>query len=79
MQRPSVLPSKNSWYSLLSEARSTPGPLRGPEGLCQKEISPDIIENRTRDLPACSTVPQPTASPRGPGHHKSVQSTSAYR
>jgi hypothetical protein len=24
----------------------------------------DIIGNRTRDLPACSTVPQPTAPPR---------------
>jgi hypothetical protein len=26
--------------------------------------SNDTIENRTRDLPACSAVPQPTASPR---------------
>jgi hypothetical protein len=31
-----------------------------PEGLC------DSIENRTRDLPACSAVPQPTAPPRDP-------------
>jgi hypothetical protein len=28
--------------------------------------SNDISENRLRDLPACSTVPQPTAPPRAP-------------
>jgi hypothetical protein len=28
--------------------------------------SNDIIGNRTRDLPACSAVPQPTALPRAP-------------
>ena len=28
--------------------------------------SNDIIGNRTRDLPACSAVPQPTAPPRAP-------------
>jgi hypothetical protein len=28
--------------------------------------SSDTIGNRTRDLPACSTVPQPTAPPRTP-------------
>jgi hypothetical protein len=28
--------------------------------------SSDTIENRTRDLTACSTVPQPTASPLTP-------------
>jgi hypothetical protein len=26
----------------------------------------DIIGNRTRDLPACSAVPHPTAPPRAP-------------
>jgi hypothetical protein len=26
----------------------------------------DTIENRTRDLPACSAVPEPTAPPRAP-------------
>jgi hypothetical protein len=26
----------------------------------------DTIGNRTRDLPVCSAVPQPTAPPRGP-------------
>ena len=29
--------------------------------------SKDIIGNRTHDFPACSAVPQPTASPRAPG------------
>jgi len=29
--------------------------------------SSDIIGNRTRDLPACSAVPQPTAPPCAPG------------
>jgi hypothetical protein len=28
--------------------------------------SDDTIRNRTRDLPACSAVPQPTAPPRAP-------------
>ena len=28
--------------------------------------SNDTIGNRTRDLPACSAVPQPTAPPRAP-------------
>jgi len=26
----------------------------------------DTIRNRTRDLPACSAVPQPAATPRAP-------------
>jgi len=30
----------------------------GPEGLCQLKNSNDTIGNRTRDLPACSAVPQ---------------------
>jgi len=29
--------------------------------------SNDTIGNRTRDLPTCSAVPQPTALPRAPG------------
>ena len=40
-----------------------------PEGLCQWKHSIDTIENRTRDLPTCSAVPQPTAPPAAcPGH-----------
>ena len=30
--------------------------------------SNDTIGNRTRDLPVCSTVPQPTSSPRNPSY-----------
>jgi hypothetical protein len=30
------------------------------------EKSNDLIENRTRDLPACSVVPEPTTLPRAP-------------
>jgi len=30
------------------------------------ENSSDTIGNRTRDLPTCSAVPQPTAPPRAP-------------
>jgi len=36
------------------------------EGLCQWKNCNDIIGNRTRDLPACSAVSQPTAPPRVP-------------
>ena len=35
--------------------------------------SNDTVGNRTRDLPACSAVPQPTAPPRGP-QNKSIVS-----
>jgi hypothetical protein len=31
-----------------------------------KKNSNDTIGNRSRDLPACSAVPQPTAAPRAP-------------
>ena len=37
-----------------------------PEGLCQWKIPIDTIRNRTRNLLACSTVPQPTAPQRAP-------------
>ena len=39
-----------------------------PEGLCQWKISM-TIGNRTRDLPACSAVPQPTAPPAACPHY----------
>ena len=32
--------------------------------------SNDTIGNRTRDLPACSAEPQPTAPPRAPQYYK---------
>ena len=34
--------------------------------------SSDIIENQTRDLPACSAVPRPTAPPRAPKYRVKV-------
>jgi hypothetical protein len=57
-------PRKYSWYSFLSEAELTPGSecSRKDDG---KENSKDTIGNRTHDLPACSTVPQPTVPPNG--------------
>jgi hypothetical protein len=36
------------------------------EGLGQLKISNDLIGNRTRDLPACSIVPQQTTLQRAP-------------
>jgi hypothetical protein len=35
-----------------------------PKGLCQGINFNDTIWNRTRDVPVCSVVPQPTAPPR---------------
>jgi hypothetical protein len=43
---------KYSWYSFPLEAEST------------ADYANVTIGNRTRDLPVCSTVPQPTAPPR---------------
>jgi hypothetical protein len=46
--------------------------LSGPQGhsaagrIMSIKNSNDTIGNRTRDLPACSTVPQPTVTPRAP-------------
>ena len=37
-----------------------------PEGLCQMKNYNDTIKNRTRDLPTCSAMPQPTALTRAP-------------
>ena len=37
-----------------------------PEELCQWKIAMTPAGNRTRDLPACSVVPQPAAPPRAP-------------
>jgi len=57
-----LYPSKYSRYSFLLENESTPGPQCG-----RKNYVNDRIRNRTRDLPACSAVPQPTAPLRAPG------------
>jgi hypothetical protein len=47
----------------LLEDESTPGYSAAGSTMSIKN-SNDNIENRTRDLPACSAVPQPTAPPR---------------
>ena len=56
-----------------------------PEGFMSMKNSSDTIGNRTRDLPACRTVPQPTENTRTEGkvlqkrsplHNKSVENTS---
>jgi hypothetical protein len=36
------------------------------EGLGKLKNSVDLVGNLTRDLPACSIVPQPTTLPRAP-------------
>jgi hypothetical protein len=36
------------------------------EGLGKLKKKVHLIRTRTRDLPACSVVPQPTMRPRGP-------------
>jgi hypothetical protein len=59
-----LYPQEDSWYSFLLEAESTPGPRCG--WIRSIEKSNDHIGNRTRDLPVCSIVPQPTTLPRAP-------------
>jgi hypothetical protein len=52
-------PQEDFWYSFLLEAESTSGhSAAGRIRLIEK--SSGFIGNRTRDLHACSTVPQPT-------------------
>ena len=60
--RPPLPAGKYSWYSFLFEAESAPGPQCG-----RKDY--DTVWNKTRDLPACSAVPQPTAPPRAPNSY----------
>jgi hypothetical protein len=43
------------------------------EGLGKlKKKSNDLIGNQTRDLPACSIVPQPTTLPRAPNNNNNI-------
>jgi hypothetical protein len=48
-----------------------------PEEICQWKKSNDTITNRTRDPPACSAVPQPTAPPRAPNWREPTMNSSA--
>ena len=41
--------------------------------------SSETIGNRTRDLPACSAVPQRTAPPRTPSYHGTVRKVNTIR
>jgi hypothetical protein len=61
-----LYPQEDSWYSFLLRGWVNPRTIVRLEGLCQLKKSNDLIGNRTRDLPACSNVPQPTTLPRGP-------------
>ena len=64
--RPPLPHRKYSWYSFLLETESTPDPSAAGRIMLLKN-SNDTVGNRTRDLPACSAVPQPncaTAYPR---------------
>jgi hypothetical protein len=47
------------------EAESTPGPYCAGR-ITSIEKSSDFLGNLTRDLPACSIVPQPTTLPCAP-------------
>jgi len=38
----------------------------GARRIMSMKISNDTMGNRTRDIPACSALPQPTAPPRAP-------------
>jgi hypothetical protein len=62
-----------SWYSFLLEVEATPG----LEGLGQLKKSNDLIGIRSRDLPACSIVSQPTTIPRAPAEGINIESNAA--
>jgi len=62
--RPSLPSRKYSWYSCLRLSRPQGHSAAGR--IVSMKNSNDTITNRTRDLPACSAVLQPTAPPRAP-------------
>jgi hypothetical protein len=64
------LSASRAGHSLLH--RKIPGThfcqrLSQPQGTVRLQGHDDLIGNRNRDLPACSTVPQRTAIPRAGG------------
>jgi hypothetical protein len=56
-------PHEEFWYSFLLEAVNPRNTLR-LEGLGKLRKFDDLIRNRTNDLQACNTAPQPTTLPR---------------
>jgi hypothetical protein len=65
MHRPLLSPRKYSWYSFLLEAESTTGHSVARRFMSMKNPN-ENIDTQTHDLPACSAVPQPTATPHTP-------------
>jgi hypothetical protein len=59
MHRLRFTPHEYFWYSLLLESVN-PGATVPLEGLDKLKISYESFGNLTCDLPACSTVPQPS-------------------
>jgi hypothetical protein len=58
---PGIIPGTHFCYGL-----SQPQGHSAAGRIMSMKNSSDTIGNRTRDLPACSTVPQPNAPPRNP-------------
>jgi hypothetical protein len=69
--RPPFTLQEDFWYSFLLEAESTQGH-RAAGRIRSIEKFNDLIGSRTRDLPACSIVPQPTTLPRAPANARIV-------
>jgi hypothetical protein len=61
---PQEIPSTHCCYRL-----SRPQGHSAAGSIMSIKNSKDTIGNRTRDLPACSAVPIPTAPPRAPPHY----------
>ena len=60
-------PPKYCWYSFLLEAESTRGYSAAGRVMSMKHYN-HTIGDRTRELPACSAVPQSTVPPHAPSH-----------
>jgi hypothetical protein len=76
-KRPPLPTWKYSWYSYLLETESTPGPRVAGRIMSMKNS--DTIGNRTRDLPSCSAVPQPTVPPRAPSRLEDYSASHSIR